>query len=463
MPRTSERTDACHGPDGHGDEPRQVHRLPHLLGDVQAGVDQPRRHRVRLVQQRRDPPRAGVSAPLRGPGDVARRLDAEPARPAAAQGRRPGQEAASGSSPARCSPSSRTTTSPGPTTTRPWSTRPLGDDFPVARPKSLITGEDTKITLVGELGRQPRRRRRDGPPRPDRGEGPAGSPRTGSSSSSSRPSCSTCRGSASTASTRRAWPPAPPERSTSGPRTASCWSTRTDAAAGGSASPAARTRRSTSTTRPARPRSAPSATRGSRSGCRRSARRPAWAGCATSALFLYDADRVTAAASVTDDEGPLPTPSWTCCSTRTTPPSSPTARAQGIPDDWMDAARRSPVYALAKIYQVALPLHPEYRTMPMVWYVPPLSPVVDLLRDQGHDARGPRQPVRRHRGAADPGGVPRGAVHRRRHRHGHRRCCGGSPPCGPSCAASPSATTPTTSIPDVGGDDRRRACTRCTG
>ena len=52
----------------------------------------------------------------------------------------------------------------------------------------------------------------------------------------------------------------------------------------------------------------------------------------------------------------------------------------------MDAARRSPVYALAKKYQVALPLHPEYRTMPMVWYVPPLSPVVDLLRDQGHDA-----------------------------------------------------------------------------
>ena len=62
------------------------------------------------------------------------------------------------------------------------------------------------------------------------------------------------------------------------------------------------------------------------------------------------------------------------------------ARAQGIPEDWIDAARRSPVYALAKDYRVALPLHPEYRTMPMVWYIPPLSPVVDLLRDQGHDA-----------------------------------------------------------------------------
>ena len=62
------------------------------------------------------------------------------------------------------------------------------------------------------------------------------------------------------------------------------------------------------------------------------------------------------------------------------------AREQGIPEDWLDAARRSPVYALAKKYRVALPLHPEYRTMPMVWYVPPLSPVVDLLAEQGHDA-----------------------------------------------------------------------------
>ena len=55
-----------HGPDGHGDEPRQVHRVPHLLGDLQAGLDQPRRHRVRLVQQRRDPARdRGIRAATR--------------------------------------------------------------------------------------------------------------------------------------------------------------------------------------------------------------------------------------------------------------------------------------------------------------------------------------------------------------------------------------------------------------
>ena len=44
------------------------------------------------------------------------------------------------------------------------------------------------------------------------------------------------------------------------------------------------------------------------------------------------------------------------------------------------------MYALINTYRVALPLHPEYRTMPMVWYIPPLSPVVDVVRDTGYDA-----------------------------------------------------------------------------
>jgi nitrate reductase beta subunit len=62
------------------------------------------------------------------------------------------------------------------------------------------------------------------------------------------------------------------------------------------------------------------------------------------------------------------------------------AGAAGIPRDWVEAAQRSPVWALISRFEVALPLHPEYRTMPMVWYIPPLSPVVDVLRDGGHDA-----------------------------------------------------------------------------
>ena len=58
-------------------------------------------------------------------------------------------------------------------------------------------------------------------------------------------------------------------------------------------------------------------------------------------------------------------------------------RADGIPDKWMDAARASPVYKMAVQWKVALPLHPEYRTLPMVWYVPPLSPI-SAAANAGH-------------------------------------------------------------------------------
>ncbi|UPK75402.1 nitrate reductase subunit beta [Nocardioidaceae bacterium SCSIO 66511] len=102
-------------------------------------------------------------------------------------------------------------------------------------------------------------------------------------------------------------------------------------------------------------------------------------------LFLYDADRVTEAAATPEDKD-LYEAQLDLLLDPSDPEVIEAARRDGIPDDWMDAARRSPVYALAKKYRVALPLHPEYRTMPMVWYVPPLSPIVDLLQEQGHDA-----------------------------------------------------------------------------
>jgi nitrate reductase beta subunit len=101
-------------------------------------------------------------------------------------------------------------------------------------------------------------------------------------------------------------------------------------------------------------------------------------------LVLYDADRVLAAASV-EDETQLYPAHLEVLLDPTDPDVVAAARAGGISDEWLDAARRSPVYALIKKYRLALPLHPEYRTMPMVWYVPPLSPVVDAVSRDGHD------------------------------------------------------------------------------
>ena len=91
-------------------------------------------------------------------------------------------------------------------------------------------------------------------------------------------------------------------------------------------------------------------------------------------LVLYDADRVEEAASVADPKLLLESQLSLFLDPHD-PEVQAAARAEGIADDWIEAATRSPVYKLAVDWKIALPLHPEYRTMPMVWYVPPLSPL----------------------------------------------------------------------------------------
>ena len=58
------------------------------------------------------------------------------------------------------------------------------------------------------------------------------------------------------------------------------------------------------------------------------------------------------------------------------------ARRDGVPEDWIEAARKSPIWKMAMEWKIAFPMHPEFRTLPMVWYVPPLSPVQSAI-DQG--------------------------------------------------------------------------------
>jgi nitrate reductase / nitrite oxidoreductase, beta subunit len=101
-------------------------------------------------------------------------------------------------------------------------------------------------------------------------------------------------------------------------------------------------------------------------------------------IVLYDADRVVEAASV-PDEHDLYDAQRSLILDPFDDEVIAAAGRDGIPRDWIDAAQRSPIYALINRYEVALPLHPEYRTMPMVWYIPPLSPVVDALTETGHD------------------------------------------------------------------------------
>jgi nitrate reductase / nitrite oxidoreductase, beta subunit len=101
-------------------------------------------------------------------------------------------------------------------------------------------------------------------------------------------------------------------------------------------------------------------------------------------LVLYDADRVEEAASVQDPQALLES-QLSLFLDPNDPEVQAAARAEGIADDWIEAATRSPVYKLAVDWKIALPLHPEYRTMPMVWYVPPLSPIDSALVAEGYD------------------------------------------------------------------------------
>lgn len=90
-------------------------------------------------------------------------------------------------------------------------------------------------------------------------------------------------------------------------------------------------------------------------------------------VMLYDADRIEAAASV--DEKDLYQAQLDVFLDPNDPAVIAQARADGVPDAWLAAAQRSPVWKMAMDWKVAFPLHPEYRTLPMVWYVPPLSPI----------------------------------------------------------------------------------------
>jgi nitrate reductase beta subunit len=106
-------------------------------------------------------------------------------------------------------------------------------------------------------------------------------------------------------------------------------------------------------------------------------------------VVLYDADRVLEAAS-TPDERDLYAAQRSVLLDPEDPAVRAAAEADGVPTDWVEAARRSPIWQLISRFEVALPLHPEYRTMPMVWYIPPLSPVVDQLTATGHDGEDAR-------------------------------------------------------------------------
>jgi len=99
-------------------------------------------------------------------------------------------------------------------------------------------------------------------------------------------------------------------------------------------------------------------------------------------VLLYDADRIEEVAS-TPSETDLYEKQLEIFLDPFDPEVIAQARKDGIPDSVLKSAQESPVYMMAMDWKVALPLHPEYRTLPMVWYVPPLSPIQSAV-EAGH-------------------------------------------------------------------------------
>lgn len=99
-------------------------------------------------------------------------------------------------------------------------------------------------------------------------------------------------------------------------------------------------------------------------------------------VMLYDADKVEEAASI-ENEKDLYHSQLDVFLDPNDPEIAKLAKEQGIPAEWIEAAQQSPIYKMIIDWKIALPLHPEYRTLPMVWYIPPLSPIMNLFEGKG--------------------------------------------------------------------------------
>jgi len=91
-------------------------------------------------------------------------------------------------------------------------------------------------------------------------------------------------------------------------------------------------------------------------------------------VLLYDADMIDDVASRPDDE--LVEAQREMILDPFDVKVIAAARKNGIPDDVITHAQMSPVYQFVKVWKIALPPHIEYRTLPMLFYVPPMSPVM---------------------------------------------------------------------------------------
>jgi nitrate reductase beta subunit len=98
-------------------------------------------------------------------------------------------------------------------------------------------------------------------------------------------------------------------------------------------------------------------------------------------VMLYDADKIHAVANAPDKD--LLDSQMNIYVDPFDPTVIKSARANGIADSTITSAQNSPVYKFVKEWKIALPLHPEFRTLPNLFYVPPMLPAMASVDDEG--------------------------------------------------------------------------------
>ncbi|MCZ2131247.1 MAG: nitrate reductase subunit beta [Bacteroidia bacterium] len=101
-------------------------------------------------------------------------------------------------------------------------------------------------------------------------------------------------------------------------------------------------------------------------------------------VMLYDADKIENVAASTDDK--LVDNHLDIYLDPFDPEVIKQAKLNGIADSTIDAAQKSPVYKFVKVWKLALPLHPEFRTLPNLFYVPALLPTMATVQDGKYDS-----------------------------------------------------------------------------
>ncbi|MCC7431011.1 nitrate reductase subunit beta, partial [bacterium] len=94
-------------------------------------------------------------------------------------------------------------------------------------------------------------------------------------------------------------------------------------------------------------------------------------------VLLYDADLIDEIAKLPDNE--LVEAQRRMILDPNDPQVIRAARENGIHDSVIESAQKSPVYKFVKEWGIALPPHIEYRTLPMLFYVPPMLPVMTAM------------------------------------------------------------------------------------